>query len=68
MTKKTAGGVDRRNFLKTIGSGAAGTAAVVAAAGGAPNVAVAAENAADRKKKRYRESDHVKSYYATNRY
>lgn len=68
MAKTDAEGVDRRNFLKTIGSGAAGAATVAVAAGAAPATAEAAESAADRKKRRYKESDHVKSYYATNRY
>ena len=70
MQSKQAGpGVDRRGFLRTLGSGAAGTAAVAAgAAAVAPAAAEAAENAAERVKKRYRETDHVKAYYRTNRY
>ena len=58
----------RRDFLKALGSGTAGaaTVAVAASAGIAP--AAASENASDRKKKRYQESDHVKAYYRTNRY
>ncbi len=59
--------VDRRGFLKGIGTGAAG-AATVAAGVGASAPAEAVESAADKKKARYRESDHVKKYYATNRY
>ena len=68
-TKHVDAGVDRRGFLKTVGSRAAGTAAVavgVVALG--PDDAEAAESAADRVKKRYRESDHIKTYYRTNRY
>ena len=68
-TRKTEAGVDRRGFLRTLGSGAAGTAA--AATGAvvlAPADAEAAESAAERVKKRYRESEHVKAYYRTNRY
>jgi hypothetical protein len=30
--------------------------------------AVAAESAAEKKKARYKETEHVKKYYATNRY
>ena len=45
---KTETKVDRRGFLKGIGTGAAG-AATIAAATSAP--AVAAESAADKKKK-----------------
>ena len=59
--------LDRRDFLKGIGTGAAG-AATVAAGVVASTPASAVESAADKKKVRYRESDHVKKYYATNRY
>lgn len=59
--------LDRRGFLKSIGKGAAG-AATVAAGVSTTTPAVAAESAADKKKVRYRESEHVKKYYATNRY
>ena len=65
----TGTGVDRRGFLRTLGSSAAGTA--VAAAGAvaiAPDAAEAAESTAERNKKRYRETEHVKAYYRTNRY
>ena len=68
-TKQTDAGVDRRGFLRTLGNGAAGTAVVAAGAVVvAPETAEAAENAADRVKKRYRETDHIKAYYRTNRY
>ena len=59
--------LDRRGFLKGIGTGAAG-AATVAAGAGIPSPAEAVESAADKKKVRYRESEHVKKFYATNRY
>ena len=64
---KSQPSLDRRGFLKGIGTGAAG-AATVAAGVVASGPAVAAESAADKKKVRYRETDHVKKYYATNRY
>jgi hypothetical protein len=67
--KTDAKSVDRRKFLRSLGGGAAGTVAV--AAGGvvvAPAAAEAAESAADRKKARYKETDHVKAFYRTNRY
>lgn len=64
---KTDNTLDRRGFLKSIGTGAAG-AATVAAGVTASTPAAAAESAADKKKVRYRESEHVKKYYATNRY
>jgi hypothetical protein len=64
---KTETTLDRRGFLKGVGTGAAGAATVAAGVGIATPVA-AAENAADKKKARYRESEHVKKFYATNRY
>lgn len=60
-------GVDRRGFLRSVG----GASAVAAAAVGtvvAPAPAAATENDADRKKARYKETDHVKAFYRTNRY
>ena len=59
--------LDRRGFLKGMGTGAAG-AATVAAGVAITTPAMAVESAADKKKARYRESEHVKKYYATNRY
>jgi nitrous oxide reductase len=68
MSKKnTDTKLDRRGFLKGIGTGAAGAASVAVGAGAA-TPAVAAESAADKKKVRYRETEHVKKFYATNRY
>ena len=67
-TKANEAGVDRRGFLKSLGAGAAGTAATVAGVAAVPVAADAAESAADKVKTRYRESDHVKAYYRTNRY
>ena len=59
--------VDRRGFLKVLGARAgASTLAVAGVVASAPAMAV--ENAADKKKKRYQETDHVKTYYRTNRY
>ena len=57
--------VDRRGFMKSIG-GASIAGAAVATGAAAP--AEAAESDADKKKARYRETDHVKAYYRTNRY
>ena len=59
--------VDRRGFLKALGAGA-GASSLVVAGVVAPSPALAVESAADRKKKRYQETDHVKTYYRTNRY
>ena len=57
--------VDRRGFLRSIGGASVAAGAVAV---GAPASAAAAENDADKKKARYRESDHVKAFYRTNRY
>jgi hypothetical protein len=58
--------VGRRDFLRTLGLGAG-----VAVAAGAPlaTEAVAdSENNTERLKARYRETDHVKTFYRVNRY
>lgn len=59
-------GLDRRGFLKAFGGGSAGAAVAMAVAG--TTQAQAVESAADKKKKRYQETDHVKAFYRTNRY
>ncbi len=61
-------GVDRRGLLSAFAKGAAGTAAAAAGATMPTAAAQASESAAERVKKRYRETDHVKAYYRTNRY
>jgi hypothetical protein len=57
--------VGRRDFLRVLGAGA-GAAAV------APTMGVEAradsENDSEKKKARYKETDHVKTYYRVNRY
>jgi hypothetical protein len=56
----------RRDFLRTLGAGA-----TVAAAAGAPLAGDAhadTENNDDKRKSRYRESEHVKTFYRVNRY
>ncbi|MBI3703961.1 MAG: twin-arginine translocation signal domain-containing protein [Rhizobiales bacterium] len=55
----------RRDFLRAMGAGA-GVAVVAAAPLATP--AVAAESDAEKKKARYKETDHVKAYYRVNRY
>ncbi|MCA1952764.1 MAG: formate dehydrogenase [Hyphomicrobiales bacterium] len=54
----------RRGFL------GAGLLGATAAAGGVAvgEAARASENDGEKKKARYKETDHVKKYYATNRY
>lgn len=68
-TKKdgTQEGLDRsrRNFLR---AGLAGASVAAASTATVVAPAEAAESDADKKKARYQETDHVKKYYATNRY
>jgi hypothetical protein len=56
--------VGRRDFLRAlaVGAGAAATAAPLA------TEAVGAESDQDKRKARYKETDHVKAYYRVNRY
>ena len=64
MRDKDKTDVGRRDFLRVLGAGAGAAAATAA-----PIVsAVAAENETDKTKARYRESEHVKTFYRVNRY
>ncbi|MEK9971294.1 MAG: twin-arginine translocation signal domain-containing protein [Ferrovibrio sp.] len=65
MSKDKTETLDRRGFLRTAGAGAA--AAAVATVTAMPEQAAAAENAETRKKQRYKETEHVKRYYDSNR-
>ncbi len=56
----------RRGFFKAAAGGAAGAALAVPAMLGGE--AQAAETAEEQRKTRYQETDHVKTYYETNRY
>ena len=55
--------VDRRSFFKALGAGAA-----VAVTPAVVTPAQALNPGNEEKKARYRESDHVKAFYRTNRY
>ncbi len=57
--------VGRRDVLRAIGAGAG--LAVTSAAPLATD-AVAAESDAEKKKARYKDTDHVKAFYRVNRY
>lgn len=57
--------IRRRRFLMACGAGAAGAAAAAPAVSG--SAAIVAPTAIAPESKGYRESDHVRSYYATTR-
>ncbi len=57
--------VDRRKFLRALGAGA-GVAA--AAAPLATTAKADTENNDEKRKARYKETDHVKTFYRVNRY
>ncbi len=57
--------LQRRDILKTLGLGAAGAAAVAVLPAG--EEAQAMESPQEQVKTRYRETEHVKRFYALNR-
>jgi hypothetical protein len=63
-TNKTVG---RRDFLRKVGIGAVGAGATVAAP--LAGAALADSESTDEKRKaRYQETDHIKTFYRVNRY
>jgi hypothetical protein len=58
--------VGRRAFLRALGAGA-GVAATTAVPG-ATSALADSENETEKRKTRYKESDHVKAFYRVNRY
>ena len=66
MKQKDKTKVARRDFLRALGAGAG-----VAATSAAPLAGTAradSETNDEKRKARYKESDHVKTYYRVNRY
>ncbi|MGQ0685739.1 twin-arginine translocation signal domain-containing protein [Bradyrhizobium sp.] len=63
--KKTT--VGRRDFLRKIGVGAVGAGAAVAAPLTGPARADTETND-EKRKARYKETDHIKTFYRVNRY
>jgi len=55
----------RRDFLRAMGVGAG---LAMTAAAPLASEATASESDADKKKARYKETDHVKAYYKVNRF
>jgi hypothetical protein len=58
--------VGRREFLRALGAGAGVAAATAVPAATAANADT--ETNDEKRKSRYRESDHVKTFYRVNRY
>jgi len=68
MTKNSSKGrrtVGRREFLRTLGAGATAAAASGPLAGAAH---ADTESNDEKRKARYQETDHVKTFYRVNRY
>jgi hypothetical protein len=66
MKTESKARVGRREFLRALGAGAgvAATAAAPLATGAKADT----ENNNDKRKARYKETDHVKAFYRVNRY
>jgi len=63
MTKERKTAMGRREFLRALGAGA-----TVAAAPLASGARADTETSDEKRKARYRETDHVKTFYRVNRY
>jgi hypothetical protein len=66
MDKERKTKVGRRDFLRALGAGAG--VAVTAAAPLATQAVADDEPDAEKRKARYKETDHVKTFYRVNRY
>jgi hypothetical protein len=66
MKKESKTTLGRRDFLRTLGAGA--TVAAAAAAPLAERAHADTESNADKRKSRYKETEHVKTFYRVNRY
>lgn len=64
MQDKQPKALDRRNFLRAVG----GASTLTVAAAVVPTEADAYDPGAAETKGRYRETDHVKTFYRVNRY
>ena len=65
MKKSGKAALGRREFLRTVGVGAT---AAVAAGPLASSAHADTENNDEKRKARYKESEHVKTFYRVNRY
>ena len=66
MKKERRSAVARRDFLRTLGAGA--TLAAAAAGPSSESARADSETNDEKRKSRYRETEHVKAYYRVNRY
>ena len=66
MKSRTSARVDRRDVLRALGVGAG--AATAAAGGLARPVKADSETNDEKRKARYRETDHVRAFYRVNKY
>jgi hypothetical protein len=66
MTRKPKATLGRREFLRTLGAGA--TAAAAAAGPLAATAHADTETKDEKLKSRYKETEHVKTFYRVNRY
>jgi hypothetical protein len=66
MKKQTKRTLGRREFLRSLGAGA--TVAVAAAGPLAGEARADTESNDEKRKSRYRETEHVKTFYRVNRY
>jgi hypothetical protein len=66
MRKKREQLLGRRDFLRTLGAGAG--AAAASAGPLASSARADTENSQEKRKSRYRETEHVKTFYRVNRY
>jgi hypothetical protein len=66
MKKEPKATLGRREFLRTLGTGA--TVAAAAAVPLAGPASADTENNDEKRKARYKETDHVKTFYKVNRY
>jgi len=65
MKKSTKAALGRREFLRALGAGATAAAAAGPLASGSH---ADTENNDEKRKARYQESEHVKTFYRVNRY
>lgn len=65
MAKERERRLGRRDFLRTLGAGATAVAAATPLAGEAR---ADTETNDEKRKARYKETEHVKTYYRVNRY